>query len=233
MKECSSFIRYEQYVKLLAFDTSTTACTVAISHGDALAQTFQVAPMQHAKLLLPMIQDLLQELSLSLHELDAIIYGAGPGSYTGIRIASSVAQALSFAISKPVIQISSLAVYAQTAWLQHQWETVLVAQDARMQQIYFAGFKLHGGLMQNMHPDSVLSYEQLAQYLITPSPIPLAYVGDGWQLLPAKLTPKMLDYALLPRAEALLQLGKANYVKGNCLKPEEAQPIYLRTMTIK
>src|SRR5690349_9145853 len=128
---------------ILAFDTSTSACTVALQNGDFVSVRHQLAPKQQAQLILPMINELLSSTSLTANELDAIAYGCGPGSFTGIRIASSVAQGIGFAINKPIIPVSSLAALAQTAFLEQQWTRLLVAVDARMGKIYWANYVIN------------------------------------------------------------------------------------------
>ena len=127
-------------MKILAFDTSATVCSVAIQNGEQVRFLHKIAPMQQAKLILPMIQTLLAEFSLTFEDLDAIAYGCGPGSFTGIRIANSVAQGIAFAAQKPVIQVSSLAILAEAAYLEHSCRKMLVAVDARMNQIYWASY---------------------------------------------------------------------------------------------
>ena len=121
-------------MKILAFDTSSNACSVALLNGSAVHSSNKTLPMQQAKLILPMIHTLLDECSVGLEELDAIAFGCGPGSsFTGIRIATSVAQGLGFATQKRLISVSSLAALAQTAYLAHGKERVFVAVDARME----------------------------------------------------------------------------------------------------
>ena len=113
-------------MKILAFDTSTSACSIALLNHEQITSFHEIAPMQHTKIILPQIKQLLLNAKLELNQLDAIAYGCGPGSFTGIRIANSIAQALAFAQDKPLIQISSLAVLAQSAYATQGWENVWV-----------------------------------------------------------------------------------------------------------
>jgi tRNA threonylcarbamoyladenosine biosynthesis protein TsaB len=209
-------------MKLLAFDTSTPACTVAICDNNKLWQQQHAIPMQHGKVLLPIIQTLLNEAILSLEDIDAIIFGAGPGSYTGLRIASSACQALAYATNKPVIRISSLQALAQTAWLQHQCEHVCVIQDARMGQFYIASYHLHDGYMQLEYPESLLTQVEIEQIALA-SDATFFGVGDGWQSFSTSQINRLLkdsarfDIALTPSAAALIELGKQEYRLGNLI----------------
>src|SRR5579871_1229278 len=108
--------------KILAFDTSSQVCSVALLNGETITSSYQIAPMQQAKLILPMIQKIIKAANITLDELDAIAYGCGPGSFTGMRVANSVAQGLGFAKHLPLIRISSLAILAQSALEEQKWE---------------------------------------------------------------------------------------------------------------
>jgi tRNA threonylcarbamoyladenosine biosynthesis protein TsaB len=222
-------------VKLLAFDTSTSTCTVAICDNSKVIQSNQDAPRQHGKLLLPMIHSLLFDIQLQIEQIDAIIYGAGPGSYTGVRIASSTCQALAYALNKPVIQFSSLLILAQTAWHRLQWQKVIVLQDARMGQLYCACYSLQEGYMQPLHADCLLTVEESVTFIYhhTAKEKNRWYgVGNGWELLPPPIWPVKgqvhFDSLLTPDASAMIELGKEQYSKGHVISPDEAQPIYLR-----
>src|SRR5690348_12267838 len=129
-------------MKLLALDTSSIACSVALLLDGDVHYLHKIAPMQQAKLILSMIEELLKTHSLKVNHLDAIAYGCGPGSFTGLRIACSVAQAFGLAADKPLIPISSLAALAQATYIEHQEKKVLAAIDARMDQIYWAAYEL-------------------------------------------------------------------------------------------
>src|SRR5437868_4084123 len=199
---------------ILAFDTSATVCSVAIQHNEQIHFSHKIAPMQQAKLILPMIQDLLAESSLSFADLDAIAYGSGPGSFTGIRIANSVAQGIAFAAQKPVIQVSSLAILAEAAFLQQSCQNMLVAVDARMNQIYWAHYQVgQKGYVE------LVGEEQLC----IPADIHLpdnnngCGVGDGWEKYTDTLVtrlgfkPESIYATELPTALALLPLAQAKF----------------------
>lgn len=218
-------------MKILAFDTSTTACSIAVQNGDAVSCVHKIAPMQQTSLILPMIQDILASNSLTLAQLDAIAYGCGPGSFTGIRIASSVAQGLGFAAQKPLIPISSLAALAQAALLEQQHSRVLVAVDARMNQIYWAMYEKNPqGNMQLIGQELLCKPDEIR----IPNDKNWCGVGDAWGLYPNQLveklgfTPSPIDFAQLPTAQALLQLANIKFELGEWVAASAAIPVYLR-----
>jgi len=216
-------------MKMLGFDTSTSACTVALLNGDVVSVRHQHAPMQQAHLILPMIQELLDSSSLTVNELDAIAYGCGPGSFTGIRISNSVAQGIGFAIQKPIIPISSLATLAQTAFLEQQWSRLLVAMDARMGKIYWATYTINAsGLAELIGNERLSQPEEITSSYHTD----LYGIGDGWEaykdiLIGSNLTLKGIDARQLPSAKALLQLATLKYEKGEWITAAQALPVYL------
>lgn len=123
-------------MKLLAIETSAESCSLALCWGDSIHVQHEVVPRKHAELVLPAIKALLASADGSLSALDAIAFGRGPGSFTGVRIAASVAQGLALGADLPVLPISTLAVQARGAFRRQGWRRVLVAQDARMSEVY-------------------------------------------------------------------------------------------------
>jgi tRNA threonylcarbamoyladenosine biosynthesis protein TsaB len=218
-------------IKLLAFDTSSAACSVAIQNGSRIETLHKIAPMQQAKLILPMIQELLKTLDISLDSLDAIIYGCGPGSFTGIRIACSVAQGVGFAIGKPVIPVSSLAALAQSAYMEHHCQKQMVAIDARMGQVYWALYQQDkSGCAELIGNELVCEPGQLH----APEGRGWSATGDGWlsyrQSLETQLgfMPDNIYPSQLPTAMALLQLGRSKFEQEKWVSATEAIPVYLR-----
>ena len=148
-------------MKILALDTATEACSAALLIDGEIRERFEIAPRAHARLLLPMLEDLLAEAGLKPAQLDAIAFGRGPGSFTGLRIAASVAQGIAFAADLPVLPVSTLAALAWPALRAARADQVFAAIDARMGEIYCAGFGLaaQGELL-------MLSEEQVTLKLI-------------------------------------------------------------------
>lgn len=217
-------------MKILALDTSTPTCMVGLINGNQKNCLNQFAPMQQARLILPMIQELLEEANLSFENLDALAFGCGPGSFTGTRIATSVILGIGFARNLPVIPISSMAVLAQTAYEEWGWKKILVTLDARMSQIY-AGY-----YVCNDEQISLLRKEQL----VAPDNVPDIFedewygIGDAFSVyqtvLKQKLGHKLLKINPLqpPRAEAMLTLAGRAFQTKNWVKVSEVSPTYLR-----
>ncbi|MBV9575574.1 MAG: tRNA (adenosine(37)-N6)-threonylcarbamoyltransferase complex dimerization subunit type 1 TsaB [Gammaproteobacteria bacterium] len=218
-------------MKILALESSSIACSVALQEGEKITALHKIAPMQQAKLILSMVNELLVTHSLDLQSLDAIAYGAGPGSFTGIRIASSVAQGLAYANQKPIISISSLAAMAQAAYEEQGWMSLLVAVDARMEQIYWARYEVRERQLVELIGE---------EKLIRPEHIKIedsakCYgIGDGWDQYRQKLldclpiAPLAIASSQLPTAHALLLLAKFKWEQGEWEGPFNAEPHYLR-----
>jgi tRNA threonylcarbamoyladenosine biosynthesis protein TsaB len=216
-------------VKLLALETSTLACSVALQCDAELRFRHLLEPRQHTRLLLPMINELLAEAGLRAADLDAVVLGNGPGSFIGMRIAASVAQGLCFASGAALVPVSSLEVLAAAAFAQSDCQRVLVAQDARMNEVYLAGFTRGVGV----EPRS-----ELAPRLQAVGPVPelrgtYCAAGAGWAQYPllweanqerlaARVAP---DY---PHARELVSIGAARWRQGGAIAPEELEPAYLR-----
>lgn len=213
-------------MKLLALDTSTEACSVALWLDGEARERFEIGS-QHSERILPMVDGLLAEAGLKLTQLDALAFGRGPGSFTGLRIGAGVAQGLAFGADLPVVPVSSLAVLAQG----QEADKVLAALDARMRQVYW-GVYVRGpqGLMALQGVEQVLAPDQV--------PLPEGEgwtgAGPGWDAYHAALQAR-LDRHLrtwqaqqLPHARHLAELGVAAFQAGQAVAPEEAIPVYIR-----
>lgn len=223
--------------KLLAIDTSGEACSVALSVGDEVRERFEVIPRLHARKLLPMVQSLLAEADVPVTALDAIAFGRGPGSFTGIRICAGVVQGLAFAADVPTVPVSSLAALAQGVYRRHGNEFVLTVLDARMDELYWAGYQLVDGYA------SLLGEEQLtAPAVLDQTQSVLAAgcnwvsVGDGWKFseqFPTHITSavRLLDDNCYVQAQDIIRLAQKDYAAGLYLPAEQALPVYLRDKT--
>jgi tRNA threonylcarbamoyladenosine biosynthesis protein TsaB len=215
-------------VNILALDTAGRACSVALLAGGRVFQRFEASPQRHAATLLPLAEACLAEAGLGLAELDAVAFGRGPGSFTGLRIAASVAQGVAFAARLPVLPVSSLAAGAAAAWRLHGWRRVLVAYDARMGELYTAAFELdEGGRPQAVGPERLVAAQELA------APAGEGWRGAGsgfgaWPELAAALGLAAVDPALEPSAADLLGLAAAALERGEAVAADEALPVYLR-----
>ncbi|RDI46067.1 tRNA threonylcarbamoyladenosine biosynthesis protein TsaB [Aquicella lusitana] len=220
-------------VNILAFDTSSSACSIALRKGGEITVLHEIAPMQQARLILPMIQAALDSFSLTLHQLDAIAYGCGPGSFTGIRIASCTAQGLGFASAVPLVSISSLAALAQTVFMEQGFRKLLVALDARMGQVYWAAYEAgQEGRVQLIHQEQLCAPDEVD--LPTQLHTEQWYgVGDGWEKYgkimstALKFEPAVVE-SQLPSARAMLELAEIKLQRGEYVTAGQALPAYLR-----
>jgi len=129
-------------MNILAIETATEACSASLIMSDRLITRFELAPREHTKLLLPMMEEVLKEAGITLKEVDAIAFSRGPGAFTGLRIAAGVAQGVALSIDKPVIPVSTLEALAlQATKDNYQQETIVAALDARMGEVYWGLFK--------------------------------------------------------------------------------------------
>lgn len=216
--------------KILAFDTATEACSVALSVNGEVYEQYDVAPRQHASLILGMVDHLLTATEMKLMDLDAIAFGCGPGSFMGLRIAAGVAQGLAFGAGKPVIAVSSLQALAHNAHLSLKVPQIMAGWDARMNEIYWGLYRADAqGIMQpiqseKMNKPSAISVQE-GSWLA---------VGNAWTVYDAELSATLKSHIRLnerlfyPRANALLRIANDKFHKGEVLMPEKACPLYLR-----
>ena len=209
--------------KLLAIDTSLDYCSAALLQGDDLLLREQLAPRQQAQLILSMIENLLLEADITLHQLDAIAFAGGPASFTGIRIAASTTQALAYAASLPVVRVSSLQTIAQQVYSTQGNRQVLVALDALMGEVYW-------GADQDGHDDLMVSVAE--DDLLKPENVTLpdgnwVGVGNAWKKYTHLNQPDTI-YPEKPSAKYVAQLAKKQFENHNVLSPEQAIPVYLR-----
>jgi tRNA threonylcarbamoyladenosine biosynthesis protein TsaB len=213
---------------LLALDTATEACSVALLHEGRVLSHYEVIPRQHAQRVLPMIRTLLDEAGVALSAIDAIAFGRGPGAFTGVRIAVGVVQGLAFALERPVLPISNLALLAQRAWREHGAEQVAAAIDARMDEVYWGCYRQAQGEMRLLGVEAVLAPELAG--------LPAAASGDwfgagtGWGTFGTRIALTPYDQApdLLPHAHDLLSLAGFAWARGEAVAADQAQPVYLR-----
>ncbi len=212
---------------LLALDTATEACSVALLHDGQVLSHYEVIPRLHAQRLLPMIHGLLAEAGISLSAVDALAFGRGPGAFTGVRIAVGVVQGLAFALERPVLPVSTLATIAQRARREQAVEQVAVAIDARMDEVYWACYRAQGEDMQLAGIEAVLPPEQVS--LPRDAAGSWFGAGTGWRYAERlAVRPSRCDASLLPHAEDLLSLARHAWARGEAVAAEQAQPIYLR-----
>jgi tRNA threonylcarbamoyladenosine biosynthesis protein TsaB len=216
-------------MRLLALDTSTEACSAALLIDGAVALRFEITERSHAELILPMVDSLLLEAGLELRDLDGLAFGRGPGGFTGLRIATGVIQGLAFGANLPVTPVSSLAAVAEQV-PAGKGEVVLVCNDARMGEVYWAAFRRDGsGGVEAVAAESVSAPDRV--------PLDLAAVhhaaGNGIARYP-ELRQRLEEAGLqihdgiYPRADAVARLGSQELAAGRGVAAEMALPVYIR-----
>lgn len=151
--------------KILAIDTATNSCSVAVAIDNKIYNKFKITPSLHTKFIRKMIYDLMLEINLTYDHLNAIAFGCGPGSFTGVRLAASIVHGLSYATDLPILMISTLRSLAQEIFIKNKWNNIFVAQDARMNQIYFGEYINKDGIMYAKNQDRIISPDELFTYL--------------------------------------------------------------------
>lgn len=224
--------------RILAIDTCTENCSAALLIDGNIISQSKVAPREHAKLLLPMAQQLLVEAELSLNQLDAIAFGRGPGSFTGVRIGTATAQGLAFGADLPVLPISTLQALALQGYRLSGREHQLAAIDARMNEIYLGAYRYQGGDMVAIADERVCPPEQWQQ-IVADNSLAWYATGTGWQAYAEQLgelptAMQIHESDLFPLAHDMVALAEFAYGRGESVDAAQAQPVYLRdTVTWK
>jgi tRNA threonylcarbamoyladenosine biosynthesis protein TsaB len=216
-------------MNILIIDTATEACSVALEVNKHVFNRFEVCPQQHSQRILPMIDDVLKEASVTLQDLDYLAFGRGPGSFTGVRIATGVMQGLALGTGHKVLGISTLAAMAQQAYMQNKSEQVCAAIDARMSEVYFGQYQLKQNVMALIGEEQVIPPEEAL--VLLNSNVEMAGVGTGWQAYPELNVAANVDVLtgiLYPNAVYMLPLAKALIAAGHAVEVEDIQPVYLR-----
>ncbi len=217
-------------MKILAIDTSSDACSVAVQFGDEIVENHVVKPREHTKILLPLIRESLGDAGLAPADLDALVLGNGPGSFIGMRISASVAQGICYGAGLKMLPVSSLAAVAAEAMHLYDAENVVVAQDARMGEVYVGRFgKGRDGL-----PRAAAEEQICAIGAIDGMASNSVAAGLAWQkydeLVKANETSISEVCAVtVPRAKFLLAAGMRDYEAGKAIAPEALLPAYIRT----
>lgn len=214
---------------LLALDTSTDACSVALLQDGEVKEDFRLIPRQHTRALLPMIDGLLAEARLPLDRLDGIAFGRGPGSFTGLRITAGVAQGLALGADLPLLPVSTLAALAEEAHAETGAGTVLVALDARMNEVYWGHYRWQRDRMVLQGEERVCA----PGGVVVPEALEDAVGwGPGWHYpeLQAGFAHRLarIEIDRVPRAGWMTRIGARALAEGQGGAPEAGQPVYLR-----
>jgi len=218
-------------MNLLVIDTATEACSVALEVKGLVFSRFEICPQQHSQRILPLVDEVLKEARVKLSELDYLAFGRGPGSFTGVRIATGILQGLALGTGLPVVGISTLAAMAQQAIAQHtlaqeHGAQITCAIDARMSEVYFARYVNESGLARLLDQEQVLPPDEALAFIERS-----VGVGTGWQAYPQLNEPALVAVAadiLYPNALFMLPLAKQAFANGEACEAEQIQPVYLR-----
>ncbi len=220
-------------MKLLAIDTSSLACSVALQVGSTVFERHEEQAREHTRLLTPMIRSVLTDADVVVADLDAIVLGNGPGSFIGMRIAASVAQGLAYGAGLSVVPVSSLAAVAAQVFAETDANEAIIAQDAHMNEVYLGAYRRGDADL----PEPVFSERLHGQTVIGElegsDAAGRVAAGFGWQRYPelAALNESLIKerLALLhPRARFLLPLGANSLQVGKFIDPKDIMPAYLR-----
>ncbi len=228
---------------ILAIESTTEACSVALFNNGSITELFEIAPRQHTNLLLNMLDSLLKQQGIVKHELDAIAFCRGPGAFTGLRITTGVAQGLAFGLNIPLVAISSLAALAQGAYRYNQSQkeqseqnNFLACLDARKSEVFWGLFCIKNGFAKPLVDESVSASEKIVDSLRQ-----LNRKVKNWQVVgtAAKIVAHLNEPSLLfvdsptenyhyPHAYDVVVLAAKEYKLGNTVAVEQAVPVYLR-----
>ena len=225
-------------MKLLAIDTSSDACSVAINLHHEIIETFELTPRKHIEALQPMVEAVLKESGLNLQDLDGLAFGCGPGSFSGLRIACSFIQGLSAALNLPVAAISTLGSMAFNALESNPDAVILPCLDARMSEVYTAlyYFNEQNNLYSRINdcvitPESVTLSKEVLEKIIDK---PIIGVGNGWDLAyvqeiwKTRFNPTLIMPESVARAGDIALLAVKDFEAGHVLTFDQIQPVYLR-----
>jgi len=230
---------------IIAIETATEACSAALlvqqNSEIKLYKRFQLAPREHTKLILPMLDEVLDDADMKISDIEAIAFGRGPGAFTGLRIATGIAQGLALSVDKPTIPVSSLTAMALAAHNElydsyNSSYSILVAIDARMGEVYWAEYSANDKTLELIGEEQLSTPELMfekAQSLSNNNKTVL--IGSGWDVYFDEFKNENSNSDNLqfisekfPDAEDIARLALIEFEKGEFQAIEEAQPVYLR-----
>jgi tRNA threonylcarbamoyladenosine biosynthesis protein TsaB len=215
-------------MRVIAIDASTDWCSVAASDGHACAVRELLAGQAHSERVLPMVREAVDELGWELGALDAIAFGAGPGSFTGVRIACGVAQGLAFGLARPVMPVGTLEALAEESWRRRGASNVLACLDARMREVYVAAYRRDGDAWREVAAPAVLA----------PADVRLPDANEAWTgagggfaaypELASRLRLTAVHADVRPSARSIAALALPRLVAGRGVRAADALPLYVR-----
>jgi len=209
---------------ILAIETSSDACSLALSKGKEIVSFHELMPQQHTEKLLGLLQQLMDDLKATYQDLDVIAAGCGPGSFTGTRLACSVAQGLAYSLGISTIPVSSLQVIAQGINREFHSSEVNVLVNAHMGQVYLGNFVFTEEELKSVS-EKVLKVEEFSDLDLSPTSV---FVGDGCELITKQLEELGATiYTRYPNAQDLLSEAQKKFSEGATVDPKDLVPVYL------
>lgn len=216
--------------RILAVDTATEACSVALLCDGEIISRFAISPREHTQKVLPMVEEVLAQAGIKLNQLDALAFGRGPGSFTGVRIGVGIAQGLALGADLPMIGVSSLMTLAQGVYRTTNSARVLVAIDARMSEIYCAQYQRdERGVWLGEETEAVMLPADF-KLKFTELEGKWSHAGTGWAAYPELLEGSLFTDSLitLPAAQDMLPIAEQLWLAGKVTAVENVEPTYLR-----
>ncbi len=216
---------------ILAVDTATENCSVALKVADKIYHLSEVSPRGHTDKILPMVDNVLKQANITLQDVDYIAYGQGPGSFTGVRIGIGIAQGLAFGINAPMVGISTLQTMAHEVFRTTGHKQIACAIDARMSEIYWARYQHNGEQLEIVDAEQVIAPELLIQQVPSDEHTWLQ-AGTGWSAYSETLATLSIETSSsdisLPKAYDMVLLAEQKIKQGDTVAVENAEPVYLR-----
>jgi len=222
-------------MNILALDTCTESCSAALLYEGEVFEQVEMTQRGHSDLILGMMDGLFRQAGASISAIDTVVFGRGPGSFTGVRVGVGVAQGIAFARDIPVIPVSTLLAVAQGAADKLDSDFIAVAMDARMGEIYCASYQRINGIVELLGSERVCPPEQFTPH----SEQQLMGVGTCWgeynDVLRENFAASVVDVAVAhyPNAAVMIKLAKIEAEAGRMLAAEQALPVYLRDNVAK
>ncbi|VFP86467.1 tRNA (adenosine(37)-N6)-threonylcarbamoyltransferase complex dimerization subunit type 1 TsaB [Candidatus Erwinia haradaeae] len=218
-------------MKILAFNTSTEYCSVALQQAHKKLSYVKLCTHKHTQYILPLIQKILQKSNISLHELDVLAVSRGPGSFVGVRVGIAIAQGLALGSDIPLVGISSFQILAQAAWSKLLSSRVLIAMNTNIGHIYWSEYQRNYlGNWQHQYHETIMKPIDILERMKTLTG-KWTCVGTGWKSYPELTEKTNLDLLIsgieLPHAEDMLPLAKHMLLAGSTSLPENIEPKYL------
>lgn len=218
-------------MKILAIDASTEACSAALYTDGELIERYLLAPRKHIELLKPMVEEVMTEAEVDVGDLTGLAFGAGPGSFAGLRVACAFVQGMGVALDIPVVPVSTLMAMAQQVLDNHPDRTVLVMLDAKMKEVYWGVYRLEDRQVISVLPDQVTKLSDIPNFSGIVGLANIIGAGNGWDVADTwveALKPEFIEKNVYPRAGEIALLSVDDFENGMGLDAEQISPIYLR-----